>query len=654
MTRQAFKTTDVLKLEVEDTPTGMRNLVRNRLDPTDPDLPPGAWGYITPLPDQFLEEIPGVPGVIRFRVTSKAVGFSFVATEMFPCSPGERVAGRIRVYAAHRSTSNELMRVEVLFLNAAKTFVGSTGLSTGYTSDGEARTVAMTAPANTAYCRLNITGYTGTGTGNTMDANRYVAFGSVSIMVGAAVPDVPTALGDPPVPTWTNILAPSHEIKVVREGLNLGTLTATIGDVSLHPATASTLRPGRPIRLTALEPGVGFKPLFTGQIRNAQVAYDLSQPRPERRARIHVTATDNVGLLANVPRPTGVTNMPDLRAVVEGCGVPWLINGDASQSPDITGAIKQDKATALDQISITRDSVNGYAWVNAAGVLVANDPGSMLLNDRGTFTASHYTDLGVDYDTAACINTVEVAQMTTDPVSGDIKEVVYGPYTDAASIAIWGPCTARFRTQGVANIANFAAAVLAANATPTVRVNSMRLPILTAAHVGVARARIDLYDTVTVDASEVGVQANRVTAIEHHIKPEKWLVNYQFAKSTGVASPMSTPSPEPIVQAVAPILGPATNNNGTTGSTYYMRDNKVVMIRVWNDTPGAVTPAHTVFTMPVGYRPLIDTYFWVPDSATGAPVCMLLKTTGACNYIISRSAGQSVIGAVTYIANVTV
>src|SRR5690606_1711953 len=55
-----------------------------------------------------------------------------------------------------------------------------------------------------------------------------------------------------PAPTeWIDILGPTFGITVERNGLDVGTLTASIADAVLDPASAETVQPGKQLRLLA-------------------------------------------------------------------------------------------------------------------------------------------------------------------------------------------------------------------------------------------------------------------------------------------------------------------------------------------------------------------------------------------------------------------
>lgn len=175
---------------------------------------------------------------------------------------------------------------------------------------------------------------------------------------------------------FVNVLDKANEVSIVREELNLGTLTAAVLSEDLDPSVADTIRPGRRVRFTALRSDtLTFEPLITGKVLNADVSYDLlrkaDRPADTKWARITLTMADPVQALAAASRPKGVGKISDLAYVLEGCGVPWVVNGDSNQIASATVVSRNEDAKAIDQIAITRDSELGYAWVDRYGVLQA-------------------------------------------------------------------------------------------------------------------------------------------------------------------------------------------------------------------------------------------------------------------------------------------
>jgi hypothetical protein len=90
---------------------------------------------------------------------------------------------------------------------------------------------------------------------------------------------------------------------------------------------------------------------------------------------------------------------------------------------------------------------------------------------------------------------------------------------------------------GSFSAANYAAAVLALNSTPTPMVDAITVPVPTTAvldHVG----GLDLYALVKVTNSEPYLDTTVfIAGIEHEITPERWLTTYRFEAPGRTALP---------------------------------------------------------------------------------------------------------------------
>jgi microcystin-dependent protein len=150
-------------------------------------------------------------------------------------------------------------------------------------------------------------------------------------------------------------------------------------------------------------------------------------------------------------------------------------------------------------------------------------------------------------------------------VDGTTVETTYGPYRDSASIAEWGAFSKTFTVTGLDSTAvdALAAAVLAANATPRVRVNALTLALRTIEQLE-AKALIDLYDEVQVVNVAKGISDTlRVTELEHAISTDKWLVRLEFGDEGAVASPVFQP---PVQSGARPDVGVIELFAGPTGN----------------------------------------------------------------------------------------
>lgn len=359
-------------------------------------------------------------------------------------------------------------------------------------------------------------------------------------------------IGELATVTYQNVLGPTHEISVSREGLNVGVLDATIHDSDLDPAELNLIRPGRRVRLTTADGAV----ICAGKALTASVTYNLLHPDEQRRAQITLSVPDGVNTLASVARTEGVATIDELPYVLEGVGVPWSVNGSGDQVPSATVAANNDNAMALDQIVVTRDSALGYAWLDRNGVLQAWDRTQMDTTVRATLDETVYTaDIDVDLPIGNLVNEVNVIVLRPVATTGVTEEVRYGPFRDEDSIAEWGVYSREYTVQGDAftdtEIATYAQAILDANATiPGPSINSAVVPIRTAEDVA-AYALLDLYDLVAISNDRAGIDTTaRITSLAHSITPNGWTLTLGFSEPGAAAPTMATPSPSTGIGAV--------------------------------------------------------------------------------------------------------
>lgn len=388
-TPQVFKTVDVLRLEVERDPVAgeFRNLIVN------PSGRLGGWGWVTPVPHSVLRSANdastgNAQGLNYITGTTISPTSNYFYTELIPATAGHYY--RSRVYSA--TSPYGTRRAYFYWYNASRSFISSQLLFSATIDGQHNESATWQAPAGTAYVAYVLEVGASGGT------YPYTSGGAV---FGFREAQLVTATTATPLNSvnwanvaqdgfWTNILAPAHEIEIERESLDLGTLEATVLDATIDPATATLLRPGRRVRVTALNGTTStWDTLFAGELLAADVTYDLKRKRPTdpKHARITLSAVDETKDLAQASRPEGVALIRDLPFVLEGAGVPWVADGNTNQVPSAGIASTNDNATALDQVALTRDTVRGYAWVNRDGVLNAfsslPDPDVELIANPG-------------------------------------------------------------------------------------------------------------------------------------------------------------------------------------------------------------------------------------------------------------------------------
>lgn len=511
-------------------------------------------------------------GSASMQVTASASGSMWVSTDAG--ASGIPVTGSTTYTASFYSTAGSTGRQIALGLD----FYDSSGdpisgTSSGGVSDSTSgwtrKTITATSPPNAAYLKVTVSWIACAASevhyldgvmvekagavgayfdGSTLAAGKTYAWTGTAHNSSSTEATSTLAFIEP-VP-YLNVLGPTHDIRVTREALNVGSLTATILDSTIDPSQADLIRPGKRVRLLA-NTGTSWEPLFAGKADKASVVYELLADQESKRARITLSAVDPVSPLAGTSRTEGVGAIDDLPYVLEGCGVPWNVNGSGNQVPTATVVSVNENASALDQVAVTRDTALGYAWVDRYGVLQAWDPDLISGTVVTTLDEATYNpDLAIDYNTEACINEVRLKFLRLNPSTGESEEIPYGPYRNQSSIDTWGVRWAEFTIQGITEDAStlqaYADAILTANATPVVRINSVVLPITDTADLAPSRALLDLYDLVTVSNDRAGLTENsRVTGIEHTITPDKWLAKIGFSVDGSVASPQFTPSPTP-------------------------------------------------------------------------------------------------------------
>lgn len=532
-TQQQFSTMDAVELKVQAPWSGLPNLVPN------PRGVNGTWGWRassgvgltstgsslvvtgTGMPAMLRSDRAQVPTVTASGTRARAWVTVLEVTDLAP----DPLAFRIQYFDADRD----------LISQSSQTAVPAGG-------SGVYQIASAAVPIGTAYVQLVLepsTGYPATFTD-------VVLIVGPATQVNGATPQVEQA--------WVDVLGPTHDLTIERDELNVGTLVANILDSSLDPARSGLIRPGHKVRLCRTG-AVDGDCLFIGRILNGRATYDYTQPDDAKRTRIQLTATDNLTPLANTPRSEGVATIDELPYVLEGAGVAWNVNGSsgAIDADDVTVVAVNENASAVDQVAITRDTALGYAWLDRCGVLQAWDNDQIPTTVAADLDENDYSAFDVDFDTDRCINTVTIKVVRINPGTGETEETAYGPWIDEDSVRQWGAHSAEFTVyaMGEAALDAYAAVILAANATPTVRVNAVTLPIATLGEVE-TKAGLDLYDLVNIRNTDAGIdEASRIVSVKHRISAGptvgqcRWYVDLGFAADNSVAPPQQTPSPGP-------------------------------------------------------------------------------------------------------------
>jgi hypothetical protein len=527
ITRQLFETADVLRCMVERLPEPgeLVNLCEN---------PSGqlgsAWFWVSPLNNTAVYPMEdGGPMRLRFLAgVSQATHF---ATELMPVTPGQYATARWMSYGG-----NTYFRARFSWYNAARTLIGSS-VQSGYFAPhpvSAPTTFTFTpqlVPANAEYARLRFDFY-----GDTAAANP--AAGAFRDFAQVTVVDTPSDAGltvlDYVEPIlWVDVLADSTAVRITRGAMDVSTLNVSLVNDDLDPTQSAVLQPGRRVQVQALVAGA-WTPLFTGQTLRVGSTYDLLAP-PSQRARVTLEAVDAVTVLAQAIEPRHVALVRQIPALLEDRAVPWRVttaNGGHVNVPVFPAS--EQNATLLTSILRTRDTERALAWIDRRGVLQVHTLDDVPGNPGFTFTEDLYNaDLVISYDTERVLNRVSVSAL-----AGTSKTDT-GPYDNLRSIRRWGERSATFTVVdgGSFSAANYAAAVLALNSTPTPMVDAITVPVPTTAvldHVG----GLDLYALVKVTNSEPYLDTTVfIAGIEHEITPERWLTTYRFEAPGRTALP---------------------------------------------------------------------------------------------------------------------
>lgn len=538
--RQSFKTSDVLRLDLERPPAAgeLVSLVEN------PDGELGGWGWITPAGAVVGGTVGGQRRLWYFAGSSARM-----ETETRRAVPGQWLRATWILPAIARAGA--YYRAHVEFRSADDTVISSALLHSGTPSASRVLSSAVQVKPGTASARLVFTFATDSGMGTALPQGTRVDLTGVKWAAGPSAAAL-EGVADAEVAYYADVLGPSHEIGIERDGFNVATLSATIIDATLDPSQSNIVRPGRRVRLVATVGGAD-EVLFTGKTLTAKVSYPLERADERERARITLSAVDPFTEPAKAKRAEGVGTINELPYVLEGAGVPWDVNGYSGQYAGATVVANHPEATAVDQVAITRDSNLGYAWLSRRGVLTVRDRSQMTTTPAATLDETVYNgDIVIDYDPDQVMNTLSVKALAVDAWD-DTVEVEFGPYVDKDSVAEWGPQSAEFTVQGVAAtqddegnwsssaIAALAAQILAFSAQPERRVQSLTVPIATTA--ALPHALHDLYDLVRVVNERADIDQNlRVTGIKHSITPEKWLMTLTFNGDGVIGQPSQVPS----------------------------------------------------------------------------------------------------------------
>ena len=513
-------------------------------------------GTIVPSSNAYFVNF-GAHYVLEFSETNAAATDvqTIVSSARMGCVPGQRANARAQLMGQpiRLDTGATLTNVtRQLWFNYYKpdgTFISSQATAVATIAAGvtEHRLEAATVPAGAAFLTLNMRLIWPVDAPSVTVVQR---FSRMLVQLGTA-----TTVQPEEFPVMRNIFDTSSTLTIERHAMDSSSITLVTSDPAYDPAVSTVLRKGARVEgyiaLNNLIVTENLERLFTGKIDDVSAVYPRHRGRPAPITTISIT--DGMADLAATPRSGGYAALSSLPNVLEGSVVPWNVTGQTGQSaaanvPDWTN----ENASALDQVAITRDTHNAYAWLDRFGVFNVHADGAGGTID--TFTRQFDVDdsnfsgtAEPQLSTDAVINTIMITALRQ--VGDQTEEWKYGPYVDRASADVYGDHLAPFTlgvpagtVVGATYWDAFVAEVFARNATP--RKGYKVLPFsIDGNYNSLYFATVDLGDLLNVTSPDVGFvdEPFRVTDLVHTITQRDWLLELETTTPDSVAAPTAQP-----------------------------------------------------------------------------------------------------------------
>lgn len=498
---------NVLALEINTTSSA--NLLKNHSGYF------GKWGWVMtggagggPL---FGDMVLGFGGVATGKMTT---------SDYLPVTAGQYVGLKVfaRTYGSARGFT-----AKAYFYNASNVQVGSalTLISAFAAPAGSVQSATPAlAPATATKFKLEFESVGGVGTAPVGLSQAMLTTAATS---GGANQNFPADV-------WVNILGTAltittesgNKLDGVQDILTPGFLTATITDPALDPATSSSLKKGRQIRLQATASGT--KPVWQGVIDTADTEYEDNKKGPVQR-RITITAVDAARSLDNSPLATTVTGgfAGQVSAAAAAARLP---TSDGSTTPAAgTGVEAEDaSATSTDWIRRACNTYGGYVWIDQLGVIqqrlaaaLATSPAYTFSDNSADTGALFYTKIGLNFGSRSLVNALNISRYNVDEIEGDFK--TYGPYVAEASEYDNGGRVTDDIEITAGSPSALAASILPVFATPKRFPREVRVDAMD----DLAKVlSVNKYDPVRVKRLALFNDVVRVISIRHEITSTSW------------------------------------------------------------------------------------------------------------------------------------
>ena len=508
----------------------------------------------------------GQDGTAPFTTFGSTTPFAVTAGMAYQTTVDLNGTIRIRTGAGARSTAAHTVALEMHFFDIAgaaitpHTSVSPSGTDTTYRG---VRGIAGTVPAGAVTAqlviRVNVPTLTNVGTPN---MSVHWMMSDLSYFEAATAGEIDVNAQPAPL---SNVFGDATRVSIGRETLNVGTMTFRMVGNAYDPLQTNRLAKGRKVQMRIIEPA-HRNYLFTGKISNVSAEYPLRNGVVT--PIVTVTCTDAAQTWANVSAPDVAHSRRFLEELAHQVPAPFemsLVIGDGTGGGgagdlDFFG-MKVDSMSMLDQVVLTRDTWQDFAWIDRIGWLryfgrVAID--ELLDSTFGgapgaprSFTvgeADYQAGVTPTYDSDRIINSVIVKALRR--IGDQTEEWTYGPYIDAVSVQKYGESPAEFRvttdptlSYGASAFAAFASAILARSATPALLFSPAPFHITKLS--ALDRASADLADVFLVSNTAAGYVdvPHRVSTLQHEITPWSWTMTAGFEKELDTQTPTRTPSP---------------------------------------------------------------------------------------------------------------
>lgn len=376
-------------------------------------------------------------------------------------------------------------------------------------------------------------------------ANRW--YSTKAMVVSAASEALVTDMTFYDSEPWQNILSSAYSVQTftglnqdgASDVLQVGTLHAVVTDPLLNPRSNPRMRPGRKIRLV----GNGSTQ-WAGKISTLDVDYS------GKVNTLIIQAVDAVADLGNVQVPEGWSGTLKQRVNKIMASVPDVAYTVTDTATPTTSALidVQDSATALNQLEWAVRSMGGYMAIGRDGQLEVYASNSIppdvagwtVTSDPAITWGAQMTDINVNFGSQALVNEIMVQRHNLDEEEG---EKVYGPYTNAASVADWGKRSATIEVNDSSPLA-LATNALKVYANPDIFVSSTSFNARDNDYGFHIATRASIYEAVRVTFPEDSIDTTyRLLNMSQTITPDEWSVDLEYRPLEATASVVVTNPP---------------------------------------------------------------------------------------------------------------